>query len=95
MDAQPGRGRRPRRRSRSRADYSNTDELGKVLYTEYVYPFELAAVMLLVAIVAAIALTMRKRAGLKLQDIARRWRCAARIACASCKMDAGGDRPPH
>ncbi len=41
--------------------YSNTRELGRVLYTDYVYPFELAAVVLLVAIVAAIALTMRSR----------------------------------
>jgi NADH-quinone oxidoreductase subunit J len=53
------------------ATYSNTAELGKVLYTEYVYPFELAAVLLLIAIVAAISLTMRKRAGLKQQDIAK------------------------
>jgi len=53
------------------ADYSNTAELGKVLYTEYVYPFELAAVLLLIAIVAAISLTMRKRAGLKQQDISK------------------------
>jgi NADH-quinone oxidoreductase subunit J len=53
------------------ADYSNTAELGKVLYTEYVYPFELAAVLLLIAIVAAISLTMRKRAGLKQQDVAK------------------------
>jgi NADH-quinone oxidoreductase subunit J len=51
--------------------YSNTVELGRVLYTEYVYPFELAAVLLLIAIVAAISLTMRKRTGLKLQDIAK------------------------
>jgi NADH-quinone oxidoreductase subunit J len=41
--------------------YSNTKELGRLLYTDYVYPFEIAAVILLVAIVAAIALTMRKR----------------------------------
>jgi NADH-quinone oxidoreductase subunit J len=53
------------------ADYSNTAELGEKLYTEYVYPFELAAVLLLIAIVAAISLTMRKRAGLKQQDIAK------------------------
>jgi NADH-quinone oxidoreductase subunit J len=53
------------------ADYSNTAELGKALYTQYVYPFELAAVLLLIAIVAAISLTMRKRAGLKQQDITR------------------------
>ena len=51
-------------------DYSNTRELGSVLYTQYVYPFELAAVLLLVAIVAAIALTMRRRPGLKSQDVA-------------------------
>jgi len=43
------------------ADYSNTKDLGRVLYTEYVYPFEIAAVILLVAIVAAIALTMRAK----------------------------------
>ncbi len=43
------------------ADYSNTKELGRLLYTDYVYPFELAAVILLVAIVAAIALTLRRR----------------------------------
>jgi NADH-quinone oxidoreductase subunit J len=52
-------------------DFSNTKELGRVLYTEYVYPFELAAVLLLVAIVAAIALTMRKRKDTKYQDPGR------------------------
>jgi len=41
--------------------YSNTKALGEILYTEYVYPFELAAVILVVAIIAAISLTMRKR----------------------------------
>ena len=43
------------------ADYSNARELGRLIYTEYVYPFEIAAVILLVAIVAAIALTLRRR----------------------------------
>lgn len=43
------------------ADYSNTRELGRLLYTEYVYAFELAAVLLLVAMIAAIALTLRHR----------------------------------
>ena len=43
------------------ANYSNTRDLGRLLYTDYVYPFEIAAVILLVAIVAAIALTLRKR----------------------------------
>jgi len=49
------------------ADYSNTAELGSLLYTTYVYPFEIAAVILLVAIVAAIALTLRRRKGVKQQ----------------------------
>ena len=40
---------------------SNTQALGRLLYVDYVYPFEIAAVMLLVAIVAAIALTQRER----------------------------------
>jgi NADH-quinone oxidoreductase subunit J len=50
------------------ADYSNTQELGELLYTEYVYPFEIAGVILLVAIIAAITLTMRKRAASKQQN---------------------------
>lgn len=43
------------------ADYSNTKELGRILYTQYVYAFELAAVILVVAIVAAIGLTLREK----------------------------------
>ena len=43
------------------AQYSNTKELGKLLYTQYLYPVQVAAVILLVAIVAAIALTLRGR----------------------------------
>ncbi|OZA23724.1 MAG: NADH:ubiquinone oxidoreductase subunit J [Hydrogenophilales bacterium 17-64-11] len=50
------------------ADYSNTKELGRLLYTDYVYAFELAAVILLVAIVAAIALTLRRRKDSKYID---------------------------
>jgi NADH-quinone oxidoreductase subunit J len=52
------------------ADASNTTELGVAIYTRYLYPFELAAVLLLVAIIAAIVLTMRHRRGLKVQDVA-------------------------
>jgi NADH-quinone oxidoreductase subunit J len=51
--------------------YSNTKDLGRLLYTDYAYPFELAAVLLLVAIVVAIALTLRKRKDTKYQDPAR------------------------
>jgi NADH-quinone oxidoreductase subunit J len=47
------------------AELSNTKELGKVLYSQYVYPLEIAAVILLVAIIAAIALTLRERKGSK------------------------------
>lgn len=43
------------------AQVSNTKELGKVLYSQYIYPLEIAAVILLVAIIAAIALTLRER----------------------------------
>ena len=53
------------------ADYSNTRELGRLIYTEYVYPFEIAAVILLVAIVAAIALTLRRRKDTKYIDPAQ------------------------
>lgn len=49
------------------ADYSNTKELGRILYTDYVYAFELASVILLVAIVAAISLTMRRRPNTRYQ----------------------------
>jgi NADH-quinone oxidoreductase subunit J len=57
--------------ARQAADYSNVRELGSVLYTDYVYPFEIASVILLVAIIAAIALTMRKRPETKYQDPSR------------------------
>jgi NADH-quinone oxidoreductase subunit J len=48
--------------------YNNTKELGRLLYTDYMYPFEIAAVILLVAIIAAIALTLRRRKDTKAQD---------------------------
>jgi len=52
---------------RAAEDYSNTQELGRLLYSEYLFQFEIAAVILLVAIVAAIALTMRRRPDTKYQ----------------------------
>jgi NADH-quinone oxidoreductase subunit J len=65
--------------------YSNTKELGMVLYTDYVYAFEIAAVILLLAIVAAIALTLRRRKGSKSIDPARaiRVRPADRVRIVS------------
>ena len=50
------------------ANYSNTKELGKLIYTDYIFAFELAAVLLLVAIIAAISLTLRQRHGTKTQN---------------------------
>jgi NADH-quinone oxidoreductase subunit J len=50
------------------AGYSNTKELGRLIYTDYVLAFEIAAVILLVAIIAAIALTLRKRKDTRSQD---------------------------
>jgi len=52
------------------ASFSSTEVLGEALYTDYLLPFELAAMLLLLAIVAAILLTMRQRPGLKVQDVA-------------------------
>jgi len=51
--------------------YSNTKELGRILYTDYAYAFEIAAVILLVAIIAAIALTLRRRKDRRYQDPAQ------------------------
>ena len=53
------------------AQHSNTQELGELLFTEYVYPFEVAGAILLVAIIAAIALTVRKCTGSRHQHPSR------------------------
>src|SRR3970040_541412 len=50
------------------AGYSNTKELGRLIYTDYAYAFEMAAVVLLGAIIAAIALTLRGRKDSRHQD---------------------------
>jgi len=68
--------------------YSNTKALGAVLYTEHVYAFEIAAVILLLAIIAAITLTMRKRPGIKVQDIAAQVAVRAKDRVRIVKMDS-------
>jgi NADH-quinone oxidoreductase subunit J len=70
------------------ADYSNTLELGRLLYTRYAYPLELAAMLLLVAIVAAITLTMRHRPGLRHQDVDAQVAVRAQDRLRIVKMDA-------
>ncbi len=68
--------------------YNNTKALGSVLYTEHVYAFEIAAVILLLAIVAAITLTMRRRPGLKQQVVSRQVAVRAKDRVRVVKMDA-------
>ena len=70
------------------ADYSNTRELGSVLYTDYVYPFEIAAVILLVAIIAAIVLTMRKRPETRFQNPAEQVKARRQDRVRLVKMEA-------
>jgi NADH-quinone oxidoreductase subunit J len=76
-------------------DYSNTKALGSLIYTEYVYAFEIAAVILLVAIVAAIALTLRRRPGVKSQNVSEqvRVRAADRIRLIDVPRQPKQERP--
>ncbi len=70
------------------ADYSNTRELGSVLYTDYVYAFEIASVILVVAIIAAIVLTLRKRPVSKAQNPAEQAKVRAEDRLRVIKMEA-------
>jgi len=70
------------------ATSSNTRDLGHLLYTEYLYPFELAAVLLLIAIVAAIVLTLRRREDHKAQDVAAQVAVRAQDRLRIVKMPA-------
>jgi NADH-quinone oxidoreductase subunit J len=67
---------------------SNTRELGALLYTEYLYPVEIAAVILLVAIIAAIALTLRARKDSKYVNPAHQVRVRAADRMQVIKVDA-------
>ncbi|HQS19509.1 MULTISPECIES: NADH-quinone oxidoreductase subunit J [unclassified Acidovorax] len=68
--------------------YSNAKTLGKLLYTEYLYPVEIAAVILLVAMVAAIALTLRQRKDTKAIDPSMQVRVRARDRLQVVKLAA-------
>ena len=70
------------------ANYSNTEALGEILYTHYVYPFEIAAVILLVAIIAAIVLTLRRRPEVKKQNPSEQVRVKAKDRVRLVKMDS-------
>lgn len=75
------------------ADYSNTAELGRVLYTDYLLTFELASIVLLVAIVAAIALTLRDRKDSKSMDPADQVLVKKADRIRIVKMDAVVEQP--
>jgi len=75
------------------ANYSNTAELGRVLYSDYLLPFELASVVLLVAIVAAIALTLRDRKESKSMDPAKQVLVKKQDRLRIIKMDAVVELP--
>jgi NADH-quinone oxidoreductase subunit J len=74
------------------ADQSNTKALGAVLYTEHVYAFEIASFVLLLAIVAAITLTMRKRPGLKVQDVVKQVAVRREDRVRIVKMEASEEQ---
>ena len=69
-------------------NYSNTQELGALLYGKYAYPLEIAAMLLLVAMVAAITLTLRHRPGLKKQNIGNQVAARASERVRIVKMDS-------
>jgi NADH-quinone oxidoreductase subunit J len=79
--------------------YSNTKELGRLLYTEYVYPFELASVILLVGVIAAVMLTLRQRKDTKYpkpsKQIATRREDSVRLVSMPAEKDepATADHP--
>ncbi len=70
------------------ADYNNTAELGLSLFTEHLYALEIAAVILLVAMIAAIGLTLRKRPGTKRQVVSHQHRVRKRDRLKVIKMPA-------
>ena len=74
------------------ANYSNTKELGLQLYTDYAYAFEVAAVILLVAIIAAIALTLRRRKDTRAQDPSQQVRARRADRVKLVAMPAEKDR---
>jgi len=74
------------------AGYSNTKELGRLIYTDYAYAFEIAAVVLLVAIIAAIALTLRGRKDARSQDPSQQVRTRRADRVRLVKMAPEKDR---
>ena len=74
------------------ADYSNTEQLGLVLYTDYAYPLEIAAVLLVVAIISAISLAHRSPRNCKTQDVVKQISVDANDRIVLVKMQAETER---
>jgi NADH-quinone oxidoreductase subunit J len=68
---------------------SNTEAIGRVLYTKYIFFFELAGLILLIAMIGAIVLTLRHRVGVKRQDIAAQVARDPRLAIEIKKVETG------
>jgi len=77
------------------AQVPNTKDLGILLYTQYLYPLQIAAVLLLVAIIAAIALTLRERKDSKHMDPSDQVRIKARDRMTLVKLDVTRPAPPR
>ncbi|MCH8477394.1 MAG: NADH-quinone oxidoreductase subunit J [Wenzhouxiangella sp.] len=71
--------------------YSHTSEIGRLLYTDYLYAFEIAAVILLVAIIAAISLTHRRRPDTRHQDPGRQVQVRREERVRLVKMSSDGE----
>jgi NADH-quinone oxidoreductase subunit J len=73
---------------------SNTEALGRVLYTDYLFYFEVAGLILLIAMIGAIVLTLRHKEGVKRQDIGRQVNRRPALAVETIKLKSGEARVP-
>ena len=75
------------------AEVTNTEALGRLLYTDYVYLFQGAGLILLVAMVGAIVLTLRQREGVRRQSVAKQVARRREEVIAVRKVEPGGGAP--
>jgi len=73
------------------AELSNTKAIGSVLYTDYILHFQLAGVILLIAMIGSIVLTLRERAGVKRQSVAEQLSRSSKIDLVDVKSKEGID----
>ena len=73
---------------------SNTEALGRILYTDYLFFFEVAGLILLIAMIGAIVLTLRHKEGVKRQDIGRQVGRRPALAVEMVKLKSGESRVP-